>query len=274
MKVFISCDIEGIGCVVRPEHSTIAGRDYIQSRRLMTGEANAAIRGAFDSGATQVVIADAHNVGVNLLPEELDERAEMIMGSPRPLSMMEGVEQGFDAVLFVGYHAKPGTCNGLIVHNFHSRIRDVKLNGVSMGEMGINAALAGMYNAPVALVTGDVVTGEEAKALMPWVETVAVKRGIGAYSAQCMHPSLSCRKIYDGTLTALKNLRSKKLFKVDEPTVMEMELTTASTADRLERIPGFLRIAPMTMRTEPVSLRTAFDTFITATDLVDLVPFV
>ena len=129
MDIYISCDIEGIGCVVRPEHSTIPGRDYLQSRRLMTAEVNAAIAGACEAGAAHVVVADAHNVGLNILPEELDERAELIMGAPRPLSMMAGVEEGFDAVFLIGYHAKPGTQNGLIVHNHHSRIRTMFLSG-------------------------------------------------------------------------------------------------------------------------------------------------
>lgn len=274
MKVYISCDIEGIGCVARPEHSTIQGRDYIQSRRLMTGEVNAAIAGAFDAGATQVVVADSHNVGLNLLPEELDERAELIMGTPRPLSMMEGVEQGFDAAFFIGYHAKPGTQNGLIIHNFHSRIRNMSLNGLSVGELGMNAALAGLYGVPVALVSGDAVTGEEARALMPWVETVAVKHGIGAYAARCLHPNVCRRKIHEAAVTALRGLSGKKPWQVAQPTVLELELTTASTADRLARIPGLERVAPMTMRTAPVDLRTAFDTFLTASDLVDMVPFI
>lgn len=274
MKVYISCDIEGVGCVVRPEHSTIQGRDYIQSRRLMTGEVNAAVAGAFEAGATEVVVADSHNVGLNLLPEELDERAELIMGTPRPLSMMEGVDQGFDAAFFLGYHAKPGTQDGLIIHNFHSRIRNMTLNGLSVGELGMNAALAGLYGVPVALVTGDEVTGGEAKALMPWVDTVAVKRGIGAYAAQCLHPNVCRRRIHDAAAGALRTLKAKKPWKVEEPTVLELELTTASTADRLARIPGLNRVAPMTMRTGAVDLRTAFDTFLTAADLVDMVPFI
>ena len=99
MRIYISCDIEGIGCVVRPEHSTIAGRDYAMSRHLMTEEVNAAIKAAFHAGAALVVVSDSHNVGLNLLPEELDERAELIMGTHRPLSMMEGV--GIISFLFI-----------------------------------------------------------------------------------------------------------------------------------------------------------------------------
>jgi D-amino peptidase len=274
MKVYISCDIEGVGCVVRPEHSTVAGRDYAMSRHFMTEEVNAAIRGAFHAGAAHVVVSDSHNVGLNLLPEELDERAELIMGTPRPLSMMEGVERGFDAVLFVGYHAKPGTADAVIAHNFHSRIRDTLLNHVSVGEIGMNAALAALYDVPVALVAGDAAAAAEAKALMPWVETVAVKRGIGAYAAQCLHPHVCRRRIYDGTVTALRNLHGMRPWKMAEPVVMELELTTASTADRLESVPLLNRVSAMNMRTEPVPLRTAYNIFLSASALVDMVPHI
>jgi D-amino peptidase len=272
--VYISCDIEGVGCVVRPEHSTVTGRDYTVSRHFMTEEVNAAIRGAFQAGAGRVVVSDSHNVGLNLLPEELDERAELIMGTPRPLSMMDGVEQGFDAVLFVGYHAKPGTANAVIAHNFHSRIRDTLLNGVSVGEIGMNAALASLYGVPVALVTGDGAAAEEAKTLMPWVETVAVKRGIGAYAAQCLSPHVCRRRIYDGTLSALRNLSSMEIRKEEEPATLELELTTASTADRLASVPRLHRVSSMLMRTEPLPLRDAYDVFLAASSLVDLVPYI
>ncbi len=111
MKIYISADIEGIGTIVRQEQSSTDGREYRWARKIMTAEVNAAIRGAFDGGATEVVVSDSHNVGLNLIPEELDPRAFLIMGSPRPLSMMEGIQSGFDAVFLVGYHAKAGTAS-------------------------------------------------------------------------------------------------------------------------------------------------------------------
>lgn len=274
MKIFISCDIEGIGCVVRPEHSTIAGRDYLQSRRLMTAEVNAAIDGAFAAGATRVLVADGHNVGLNLLPEELDERVELIMGSPRPLSMMEGVQDGFDAVLFIGYHARPGTTDGVIAHNYHSRLREMRLNGVSIGELGLNAALAGLYGAPVALVSGDAATCQEAGNLLPWVETVCVKHGIGAYAARCLHPHICRKMIREGTIAALHNLDRMHPWRVEEPCQLEIELTTTSGADRIRKIPGFQQPEPLLLRSIPVSLRTAADMFYLAADEADQVAFI
>lgn len=274
MNVYISSDIEGVGCVVRPEHSTIQGREYLQSRRFMTEEVNAAIRGAFDAGAERVMVSDSHNVGLNLLPEELDPRAELVMGSPRPMSMMWGVDQAFDLAFFVGYHGKPGTTNANIAHNFHGRILNVTFNGQSLGELGMNAALAGVFNVPVVLVTGDEVTCREAEALLPGVATVSVKKGIGAYAAQCIHPHLCRQRIYDAALNAVRQGKSVQPFRVEEPLVMEMEVTTASTADRLERIPGFHRTGPTTMRSDRMDVLTAHNLFMTAADLVDMVPFI
>ena len=274
MRIFISCDIEGIGCVVRPENSSIPGRDYGLARRLMTGEVNAAIQGAFEAGAERVLVADSHNVGLNLLPEELDERAEIIMGSPRPLAMMEGVDQGFDAAFLVGYHAKPDTADGVLVHNFHSRISDCRLNGLSVGELGLNAALAGLFGVPVALVTGDAAVTEEAAALLPGVETVAVKKGIGAYAARCLHPAVCRGRIRDGARLALGKLGVLKPWLPDQPTGLELDAATAGAADQLERIPGLKRAGPLTLKSDPAPFRLIFDIFHLAVDLVDRAPSV
>jgi D-amino peptidase len=109
MKVFISADIEGVGGVVRGEQSSRDNADYAHARKLMTAEVNSAIRGAFDGGATEVVVTDAHSIGLNLISDDVDERARLILGTPRRLGMMEGVDLGFDAAFFIGYHASAGT---------------------------------------------------------------------------------------------------------------------------------------------------------------------
>lgn len=278
MKVYISADIEGVCGVVRPEHSTIQGREYPEARRLMTEEVNAAIRAAFNAGATYVLVSDSHNVGVNILPELLDHRAELITGTPRPLSMMEGIDSDtFDAALFIGYHAKPGTQDGGIVHNFHSRVRDVKINGLSVGELGFNALLAGLYNVPVIMVSGDEVTIAEAKqTLGADIHGAIVKYGIGAYSARCPHPTIARTRIYEAAYEALCKLKDNAYtsLKLAEPVVMEVEITTASGADRVMRVPTLIRKGSTTVATPPLSLIDAFRTFLTLTDLVDMVPFI
>ena len=121
MKVFISADIEGIGGVVRGEQSSRDTADYAHARKLMTAEVNSAIRGAFDGGATEVVVTDAHSIGLNLISDEVDERARLILGTPRRLGMMEGVDLGFDAAFFIGYHAAAGTAQAVIAHSYRRR---------------------------------------------------------------------------------------------------------------------------------------------------------
>ncbi len=278
MNVYISADIEGVCGVVRPEHSTIQGREYPEARRLMTEEVNAAIRAACDEGARYVLVSDSHNVGVNLMPELLDTRAELISGTPRPFSMMDGIDLvPFDAALFIGYHAKPGTENGGIVHNFHSRVRDVKINGLSVGELGFNALLAGNCHVPVIMVSGDEATIAEAKqTLGPDTCGAVVKHGIGAYAARCPHPSVARTRIYESAREALAKLSSGvyKPLKILEPVEMEVEITTASGVDRIMRIPTLIRKSPTTVITPPLSLNDAFRTFLTLTDLVDMVPFI
>jgi len=272
MRVFISCDIEGVGCVVRPEDSNIQGRDYGLARRLMTGEVNAAVEGAFEAGAARVLVVDSHNVGLNILPEELDERAELIIGSPRPLAMMEGVDQGFEAAFLVGYHAKPGTAGGVMAHNFHSRISDCRINGRSVGELGLNTALAGLFGVPVALVTGDAATTGEAVGLLPGVETVAVKKGIGAFAAHCLHPAVCRRHIRERARSALGKLAALKPWVPDQPTKMELDATTAASADQLELIPGLKRTGPLTLTSDPSPFRRVFELFHLAADMLDRVP--
>ena len=275
MKIYISADIEGIGCVVRSEHSSPQGREYAFARKQMTAEVNAAIQGAIDSGATDVVVADAHNVGLNLIPDELDERACLIMGSPRPLSMMEGIQEGFDAALFVGYHAMAGTYDSSIVHVFTGRIAELKMNGQTMGEIGLNAGLAGYYNVPVALVTGDDKTCAEAEALLPGVETVAVKRGIGAYASLCLHPGKTRELIYQAAKEAVA--KTGILTPVgynDQPVTMELRFTTASAVDRVMRMPRVKRLDNLTVRFVGDNYIEAFQAFNVMADLVELVPFI
>ncbi|HZM26289.1 MAG TPA: M55 family metallopeptidase, partial [Gemmatimonadales bacterium] len=159
MRVYISVDMEGIAGVVHEDQTNPVdprcAAEYARFRKLMTGEANAAVEGALAGGASQVVVNDSHWEMRNLLPEDLHEAAELLSGGPKRLSMLEGIEADFDAAVFIGYHAKAGTAGAILDHTMMDAIRDVRLNGRSMGELGLNAALAGAHGVPVALVSGD-----------------------------------------------------------------------------------------------------------------------
>ncbi len=274
MKIYISADIEGIGGVVRSEHSSTNGREYQWARTMMTREVNAAIRGAFDGGADEVVVADSHNVGLNLLPDALDERARLVKGSPRPLSMMEGVQLGFDAAFLVGYHSMAGTADSTIVHVFTNRIAEVQLNGTTLGEIGLSAALAGHHGVPVALVTGDDKTAAEAKALLGDVETVEVKRGISSYAALCLSPKASCEHIYEGAHKAMTRLDAFQPLATEAPVRLQVRLTTSSSVDRLKDIPGIERLDGRTVAYEGGSVPDVFSVFHLIADLMELVHFI
>lgn len=274
MRVYISADIEGIGCVVRQEQSSPGGREYAWARKMMTGEVNAAVKGAFDGGADEVVVADSHNVGLNLIPEDLDERVSIVMGSPRPLSMMDGIDSGFDAAFLVGYHAMAGTADSTIVHIFMGRIAEVRVNDRPVGEIGISAALAGHYGVPVALVTGDDKTVAEAGELLKGIETVEVKKGIGAYAALCLTPERSRNLIYEGARKAMSRKDAWSPFRMDGAVDLQVRFTTASTADRVLRIPGVERVDGCTVRFMAPDFLEAFKAFNTMADLMELVKFI
>src|ERR1041385_8119040 len=147
MRVYISVDMEGIAGVVHESQTDPAtpafAAEYGRFRRLMTTEANAAVEGALAAGATRVLVNDSHWFMRNLLAEELHPAAELLSGGPKLLSMMEGIEQGFDAAMLIGYHARAGAAAGSIDHTYTSRVYEARLNGRAVGELGINAALAG-----------------------------------------------------------------------------------------------------------------------------------
>jgi D-amino peptidase len=241
MNVYISVDMEGIAGVahedqtdpINPAHAV----EYARFRRLMTDEANAAIQGAASAGARRIVVNDSHWLMRNLLAEELHEAAELISSGPKRLSMMEGVDGGFDAVFCIGYHAMAGTRSATIDHTYTDRIHGVKLNGRPVGELGINAAVAGCFGVPVVLVSGDQALAAEAHALLgEAVEAVVVKEAVGRFAARSVSPAESCRRIRAGATRALQ--RKHVPFTLTTPVTLEVEFALTQHADNAELVPG------------------------------------
>ena len=192
-KVYISVDLEGISGINGDDQTSSTGSEYGRARKLMTEDANAAIRGAFEGGATDVLVNDSHGGQRNLLPEDLDPRARMISHSFKRHGMMEGLDETFDAVIFVGYHGKADSPRGLFAHTGSGVVRDVRINGVSVGEGGMNAILAAWFGVPVVMVTGDDVAVEQQKETVPGVRGVAVKRAINVRAVE-MRPLADTRR--------------------------------------------------------------------------------
>ena len=208
MRVYVSVDMEGVAGVVHedqtdpidPRH---AG-EYNRFRRLMTGEANAAIEGALAAGAIRVLVNDSHWRMMNLLAEEFAPGGRAAERGTQGALDDGRRGAGFDAALLVGYHAMAGTGHAIIDHTYTDRVHECRLNGRPVGELGINAALAGTYGVPVALVSGDQALAAEARTwLGPSVETVVVKHAVGRFAARSVAPGEACRRIREGVTAAL-----------------------------------------------------------------------
>ena len=202
-KVYVSVDMEGISGVNGNDQTSAGQPEYARARKLMAEDANAAIRGAFAGGATEVVVNDSHGSQRNLLPEDLDPRVRLISHSFKRHGMMEGLDETFDAVIFVGYHAKAEAPRGLFAHTGSGVVRDLQVNGVSVGEGGMNAAMTAWYGVAVALVTGDDAAVDEVKAAAPGVRTVAVKRAINTRAVELLPLVEARRLIEDGAKQAV-----------------------------------------------------------------------
>ncbi|MBU7015784.1 MAG: M55 family metallopeptidase [Theionarchaea archaeon] len=243
MKVYISADIEGISGVTDLDHIRREGKDYDTARMLMTNEVNAAVEGAFEGGASEVTVNDSHGSMINLLMEELDPRVSIISGAPKPLSMVQGV-QGNDAAFFIGYHSKAGTEDAVMDHTYHGRVvHTIRVNGAELGELGINAALAGHFGVPVVLVSGDERTTQEAEALLGNVEVVATKEGIGRFAARNVHPAAACKEIKRKAQKVIQESRQRNPYIIPPPLRLEMDVLFSDMADRIVMVPSVERVS-------------------------------
>jgi len=226
LKVFISVDMEGITGVVNVDDASRGGKDYDYFRQTMTREANAAIEGALAAGATEIIVRDSHGSALNLLPEMLNRNSKLLRDwSEGPMYMMEGIDESFDAAIYIGYHARAGTTNGVLDHTSSGNVTDVSINGISMPETGYNALMAGYYDVPVVFVAGDQAVCDQAEELLGNVETVAVKEGIGA-AALNLHPEVAREQIRAGVERALRSLDDYEPYKLKPPYTLVLTLKT------------------------------------------------
>ena len=235
----MSADMEGVSGVVDAEDVQPPGRDYERSRVLMTEDVNAAVRGAYAAGATDVLVNDAHGPMRNLLPDLLDPRARLIKGRPKPMGMIEGLTPEYDAALCVGYHARAGIL-GVLSHSFMGHeIEDIWLDDQLTGEIGLFHAAAAAYGVPLALLTGDDTACDEMKSWDPAVATVPVKYAKDRFAAELV-PLSEARAAIESTATeSLRNLP-----KPDRPTTprtLTVRWQSASVASHLTAIPGTTR---------------------------------
>jgi D-amino peptidase len=208
MNVYISTDIEGTAGIVDWHQVRGPGVEYEIGRQLLTDEVNAAIDGAVDGGASHVLVNDSHSTMQNMRPAELHHNASYLSGKHKPLYMMEGLDNSFDAVFMVGYHGAIGAAPAILSHTYNPRtVWEARLNRVIVGESGLNALVALHHRVPVVLITGDQATAEEARPFMPDIEAVLVKRSITRFAAESMHPERARELIRAGAARALDGPR-------------------------------------------------------------------
>ncbi len=239
MKVFISADLEGITGVVGREYVDSKGSEYQRARELMTREVNSAIRGAINAGATKVVVNDAHGPMTNILLEKLDNEAELITGTPKPQGMMAGLSEEFNLVFLVGYHAKKGK-PGILSHSYSGgTVGSIELNGIEVGEAGMNSFLAGYYEVPVGLVTGDdKVTAELADLIGENLQQAVVKSALSRFAAQCLTPDKACSLIEEKANRAVKNYSELAPLRVQGPLELKISFLDRGMAECAAQLPN------------------------------------
>lgn len=242
MMVLVAVDMEGITGVTNWDQVTPGHAEYARFRRIMTGDVNAAVRGAFDGGFEEVVVTDGHWNGANILVEELDPRAKLNSGTASPYSMMQGIDQGADAVVFIGYHARHGSAMAVLDHTWSSLcVQNLWVNDQIAGEYTINAALAGHFDVPVLLVSGDQTACAQVADLLPGVSTVVVKRASSRFSAECLPPVAVVEMIEQATKASTQHLRRNQAPKplvLAAPIRIAVEFKASDMADRAATMPG------------------------------------
>ena len=238
LKVYISADMEGIAGVVTNEQLSPQGFEYERFRGFMTNEVLAAIEGARAAGATEILVSDSHGNGQNLLIEKFPKDVQIVRAWPRPLAMMQGIDGSFDAALFVGFHSSTTYPEGVRAHTMSSaNLADVRLNGVSVPEAGLDAAIAGHYKVPVAMISGDDAAVKEAQALLGPIEGAVVKWNYGFHSARTLTPEASCDRIREAAQKGLGRLAQMKPYVLTTPVTMDVRFKNYRPAEVLAYLP-------------------------------------
>ncbi|HEY9680408.1 MAG TPA: M55 family metallopeptidase [Oculatellaceae cyanobacterium] len=237
MRIYLSVDMEGIHGVVHSVHTQPGERGYETASKWMHEDVNAVAAAAFQAGATEVYINDSHWDMKNLNPDLVHPKCHLLSGWHKPYSMVTGVK-GHQAALFVGYHAKVGTAKGILSHTYRAKVFfDVRLNGKSVGEAGLNAALAGWFGVPIALITGDTAACRETIDLIGDVHHAVVKDGVSRYAGVCFPREQVMDILHRTTLHALKDASSWKLYKPDPPYTIGITFVDPNMADAAELLP-------------------------------------
>jgi D-amino peptidase len=261
MKIHITADMEGIATISHDEQADYKSQEYPRMREIMTGEVEAAIQGAKDAGADDIIVCDAHDTGRNLIVEKLDEDIEIVQGSAYELGMMSGIGSDCDASLQIGYHSMRHTHAGTLGHTYTYHIAQLKFNGTVIGESGLSAAIAGHYGVPLVFVSGDAHAIKQAQNLVRNVVGVPTKTGVGLYGVRSLTPKKACKNIRKGVKEALEKRDEIKPYIVRKPIMMQVELERPLMAEYASKIPQVKRVSINTVSFKAKDVIEAFDVF-------------
>ncbi len=238
LKIYISADMEGVVGAVTGEQLGPSGFEYQRFREFMTKEVNVAIEAAFKAGATEILVSDSHGNGQNLLIEKLPENVQVVRAWPRPLMMMQGIDETFDGAIFLGYHSSTSNSEGVRAHTMSSaNLADVRLNDVPMTEASINAAIAGDFDVPIIMISGDDAAVEEAQKVIGDIEGAVVKWNYGFHSARTLTPEAAYKVIAASVTRAMERIEDFKPYKPKAPLKLDVRFKNYRPAEIL----GYLR---------------------------------
>jgi D-amino peptidase len=244
LNVYISADIEGVNNVIYPHQIENSGDDsYSWVIKQQHNELNSIIEGLLENKADKITINDAHGIMENLNVADLNPKVELISGKPKPVSMLFGLDDSYSCVFFTGYHAKADSDKGILAHTFSHIFKQLKINGVTIGEIELNAIYTGLLNIPIALVTGDNITCDEAVDVLGNIKTVTTKTAISTTAAKCKPNEELFKELKLAAKEAVQNPGSWILYKKNPPYILEVDFKDRSNADIAEFLPNVKKIS-------------------------------
>jgi D-amino peptidase len=266
VKIFISFDMEGVAGIVDWSQCRGPGQAYEEGRGLLLGEVNAAIDGAAEAGATEIVCNDSHGTMFNINPAALHAQASYVAGRHKPMYMMQGLDGTFDAAFLVGYHGSISGEGSVLSHTYNPQvISHVELNKTRVGESGINALAALAHGVPIALVTGDQYTIAEAEPFCPGAESVITKESLTRFAAANLHPEAAREQIRDAARRATERAKQLQPPAIDLPATLDVHTQTADMAQIASWVRGVTRVGVRTIRIEGDDPLAMFQTFVAVT---------
>jgi len=262
-KVYVKLDMEGITGVVSPEQLMPGNPDYDHARAMMMQDLQAALEGAFAAGCSEALVYDAHGSGRNVDLTTLDRRATVIVGRPQPTNdFVYGLDDSFEALFLVGYHARAGAAGAMFAHTYDGDIVEIRVNGTAVGEIGLEAGLAGDMGVPLVLVSSDAGGVREARELIgPDLETVEVKRAVTQEAAICLSGSRTRAMLRQAAARAIQTAPDIPLVVFPSPAVLEVDFADPQTADALADMAVIERIGDATVKTEGPNILAAYRSF-------------